>query len=119
MTPFALSRKTELLLPILVALLGLSASLGLALLAAPDSLRVAVLVLPGMSSPWAAIDRSGLPVVQVMLHGTLVVVDGKAAPDRLNVLRDANLVLLDAARVPGCADPAAFEQKEASNGPDT
>ncbi len=89
-------------LPVLAALLGFVGSLGTAVLAAPDATRVAVVVVPGSPAAWAAIDRSGLPVVQVRLGELLVVVDGAAAPKGMAVLRAAQVLLLDAAMVPGC-----------------
>ncbi len=106
-------------LPVLAALLGLVASLGSALIAQPGASRVAVLMLPGFSDAWTAIDRSGLPVVQVMLGGMLVVVDGRHGPDGMAALRTANLLLLDASLVPGCADPSTFQQDDKAYGPDT
>ena len=96
--------RFPLLMPLLVAAFGLFGSLGMALMAQPGVLRVAVLALPGFAAPWAAIDRSGLPVVRVLLGGLLVVVDGSRAPAGMAMLRAAPVVLLDAALVPGCSD---------------
>ncbi len=59
-------------------------------------------MLPDSSAAWAAIDRSGLPVVQVRMGGFLVMVDGTGLPQGMAVLRRAPVLLLDAARVPGC-----------------
>ncbi len=94
-------------LPVLVALLGLLASLGTAVLAAPDATRVAVVAIPGSRAAWEAIDRADLPVVQVRLGGFLVVVDGAGSPQGMAVLRHAPVLLLDAARVPGCGRGSA------------
>lgn len=104
------------LLPVLVAVLGLLGSLGSAVLAAPDATLVAVVVLPGSSTAWAAIDRSGLPVVQVRMGGLLVTVDGAGLPQGMAVLRHAPVLLLDASRVPGCGRGERSEG--ADNDPD-
>ena len=106
----ALSWRFDLALPCVVAFLGLASSLLLTLLAPPGTLRVAVLAVPGLAPPWTAIDRSGLPVVQVMLGGFLVVVEGSARPDGLSTLRAANLVLLDASGIPGCASARTVQK---------
>ena len=103
------------LLPVLVAVLGLLGSLGSAVLAAPDATLVAVLMLPGS---WAAIDRSGLPVVQVRMGGFLVMVNGAGLPQGMAVLRHAPVLLLDAARVPGCGTDWQERTEGTDNDPD-
>lgn len=108
------SRKLiYMVLPVLVAAFGLFFSLSVALVAQPGTTRVAVLVPPGFVAPWIAINRSGLPVVRVLLGGLLVVVDGSKAPAALSILRFAPIVLLDAAKVPGCTDPVANTERAA------
>ena len=114
----ALSWRFDLALSCVVGFLGLASSLLLTLLAPPGTLRVAMLAVPGLASPWTAIDRSGLPVVQLMLGGFLVVVDGSAKPDELSTLRAANLVLLDASGIPGCACKDGSEVCVCKDGPE-
>lgn len=109
---------TDILLPALVAVIALAGSLALGLLAPPGATRVAVLALPGASAPWAAINRSGLPVVQMLLGGVLVVVDGSGAPGQMALLRGAPVVLLDAKLVPGCTPVETSASERGSDGPD-
>jgi hypothetical protein len=108
----------DLLLPALVALIGLAASLGMGLRAPPDATRLAVLVPPLVGEGWGAINRSGLPVVKTLMGGWLVVVDGAGHPRQLALLRAAPVIVLDARRVPGCGSGDTSQIERISHAPD-
>lgn len=96
----------HMLLTALAGLIGLGASLMLALQAGPQATRLAVVVPPwGQEASWRAIEASGLPVVRLLWGGALVLLDGRAMPEGLQRLRAAPLLLLDGALLPGCGPP--------------
>jgi hypothetical protein len=84
---------------LLVSLLSLGATIGVALLAREGTTRVALFAT---SDAWVRVEQTGLPVVRLALGGMLIVVDGTGAPDALARLRSGSPLLLDASLVPGC-----------------
>ena len=106
----AILLKSDQLLAVLLARLGLCISLAVALIAAPDGTRVAVLMSLGAGAPWAEIDGSCLPMARVLLGGMLVV-DGAKTPERQAIFRNAYLLRRGARLMSGCSPPKDAQPK--------